>query len=129
MPRSRPHHIRTRVAHLPPRETQRVIDGLSASSLSEINRLELDRNYLQPGDISAALRLWQNYVRRPERDLWYDYEWGHVHEDCCGDPFEARALLDTVVQALSPHSARQLRRVISRSDALWNGTSPPYLAD
>ncbi|CAM5268633.1 hypothetical protein [Streptomyces tanashiensis] len=129
MPRSRPHHIRTRAARLPLRETQRVIDGLSASALSEINRLELDRNYLQPGDISAALRLWQGYVRRPERDLWHDYEWGHVHEDCCGDPFEARTLLDTVVQALSPGSARQLRRVISRSDALWNRTSPPYLTD
>ncbi|MBT2440498.1 hypothetical protein J7E93_10315 [Streptomyces sp. ISL-36] len=105
-----------------------AIDGLSSRALSEIFRLERGRNYLQPGDVSAALRLWKEYVHRPERQLWHDDEWGDVHWYCCGNPLEARALLDTVTQAMSPRSARELRRIISRFDAIWNRPSPPYVA-
>ncbi|GAB2967437.1 hypothetical protein GCM10023080_032560 [Streptomyces pseudoechinosporeus] len=72
------------------------------------------------------MRLWKDYVHRPERQLWHDYEWGNVHWYCCGNPLEARALLDTVMQALSPRSARELRQIISRFDAVWNQPSPPY---
>ncbi|MFE6491629.1 hypothetical protein [Streptomyces sp. NPDC057748] len=72
------------------------------------------------------MRLWKDHVHRPERVLWQDYEWGNVHWYCCGDPLEARALLDTVMQALPPRSARELRRIISRSDAVRNQPSPPY---
>jgi hypothetical protein len=129
MPHRRPRHIRTDVPRHRTQEAKRVIDGLSPRTLSEIDRLERSRNYLQPGDVSAAVRLWMDYVHRPERELWHDYEWGNVHWYCCGDPLEARALLDTVVQALSPRSARQLRQIISRSDAVWNRPSPPYIVD
>ncbi|MEV6330144.1 hypothetical protein [Streptomyces sp. NPDC051909] len=79
--------------------------------------------------MSAALRLWQDYVHRPTRELWRDHEWGNAHWYCCGDPLEARALLDTVVRALPPRSARPLRRLISRSDAVWSRRSPPYRED
>lgn len=106
-----------------------VIDGLSSRALSEISRLEHTRNYLQLGDVSTAVGLWKSYVHRPERDLWHDYEWGNVHWYCCGNPLEARALLDTVMQAISPRSARELRKVVSRSDAVWNRPTPPYDAD
>ncbi|GGQ27038.1 hypothetical protein GCM10010233_50370 [Streptomyces pseudogriseolus] len=110
--------------------TRPVIDGLSSRALSEIICLEHTRNYLQPGDVGAALGLWRDYVHQPERVLWHDYERGsNAHWYCCGDPFEARALLDTVMQALSPPSARQLRRIVSRSDAVWNLPSPPHEAD
>ncbi len=129
MPRRRPRHVRASATRRRTQEAKRVIDGLSRRTLSEIDRLERSRNYLQPGDVSAAVRLWQDYVHRPERELWHDYEWGNVHWYCCGDPLEARALLDTVVQALSPRSARQLSQIISRSDAIWNRPSPPYNAD
>ncbi|ROQ26159.1 hypothetical protein EDD98_5771 [Streptomyces sp. PanSC19] len=130
MPRRRPGRIRadapgghrTTGARL-------VIDGLSSRALSEIIRLERTRNYLQPGDVSAAVRLWRDYVHQPERALWHDYEWGNVHWYCCGNPLEARALLDTVMQAISPRSARELRKIVSRSDADWNLPSPPYAAD
>ena len=106
-----------------------VIDGLSLRALSEITRLERTRNYLQPGDVGAAVGLWKDYVHRPERDLWHDYESDDVYWFCCGDPLEARALLDTVIQAISPRSARELRKVVSRSDAVWNLPSPPYDTD
>lgn len=52
----------------------------------------------QPGDVSAAVGLWKNYVHQPERDLWHDYERGNVHWYCCGNLLDARALLDTVMQ-------------------------------
>ncbi|MFF0735936.1 hypothetical protein ACFYVK_30475 [Streptomyces chartreusis] len=59
---------------------------MSSRALSEIFRLEHTRNYLQPGDVSKAVRLWKDYVQRPERQLWQDYEWGNVHWYCCGNP-------------------------------------------
>ncbi|MFF2368877.1 hypothetical protein ACFVU0_40075 [Streptomyces sp. NPDC058122] len=99
---------------------------MSSSALSEIVRLERTRNYLEPGDISAAVRLWKGYVHHPEHLLWHDYEWGNVHWYCCGNPLEARALLDTVMRAMTPRSARELRRAVSRFDAVWNHPSPPY---
>ncbi|MDL4775816.1 MULTISPECIES: hypothetical protein [Thermomonosporaceae] len=105
------------------RDAGPVIDGLSSRALSEIQHLEHTRNYLEPGDVSAAVRLWKDYVHRSERRLWDDYEWGDVHWYCCGDPLEARALLDIVMRAVSPRSARELRRIISRSDTVWDRPS------
>ncbi|MFD0337278.1 hypothetical protein ACFVH0_01040 [Streptomyces sp. NPDC127117] len=75
------------------------------------------------------MRLWKDYVHRPECELWHDYEWGDVHWYCCGNPFEARALLETVMQAMTPRSASELRQIIRRFDAVWNQASPPYDAD
>ncbi len=124
MPRSRPGHIRTGFSRRRTPDAQPVIDGLSSRALSEIFRLENTRNYLQPGDVSAAVRLWKDYVHRPEGQLWHDYEWGNVHWYCCASPLEARALLDTVMQAVSPRSARELRRIVSRFDAVWNRPAP-----
>jgi hypothetical protein len=130
MPRRRPGHIRTGISSRHrTSDANPVIDGLSSRALSEIYRLERTRNYLQPGDVSAAVRLWKDYVRRPERELWHDYEWGNVHWYCCGNPLEARALLDAVTQALSPRTARELRQIISRCDDVWNHPSPPYDTD
>lgn len=130
MPRRRPGQIRAGApASHRTTGTRPVIDGLSSRALSEIACLEHTRNYLQPGDVSTAVGLWKNYVHQPERDLWHDYEWGNAHWYCCGNPLEARALLDTVIQAISPPSARELKKVVSRSDAVWNRPSPPYDAD
>ncbi|MGV9704374.1 hypothetical protein [Streptomyces sp. NPDC003483] len=97
--------------------------------MSEIIRLEQTRNYLQPGDVSAAVSLWKDYVHQPERDLWHDYEWGNVHWHCCANPLEARGVLDTVMRAMSARSARELRKIVSRSDTVWSLPSPPYDAD
>ncbi|MEU4877652.1 hypothetical protein [Streptomyces sp. NPDC021608] len=108
---------------------QPVIDGLSSRALAKLRRLERTRTYLSSGDIAEAVRLWQEYVRRPERELWREYEGGGMHGECCGDPLEARALLDTVTRALSRATARELRRLVARSDALLNRPSPPYDVD
>lgn len=120
MPRRRPGHLRAGISRHRTPDTKPVIDGLSSRAQSEISRLERTRNYLQSGDASAAVRLWKDYVHRPERQLWHDYEWGNLHWYCCGNPLEARALLDTVTQAISPRSARELRQIVSRSEAVWN---------
>ncbi|MFF7129788.1 hypothetical protein [Streptomyces sp. NPDC008240] len=123
MPRRRPGRIRAGIPRHRTQEARPDIDGLSSRALAEILRLERSRNYLQPGDVSAAVRLWKDYVHRPQRQLWREYEWGSVHWYCCGDPFEARALLDTVLQAMSPGNARELRRIVSRFDAAWDQPS------
>jgi hypothetical protein len=129
MPRRRPGHVRAGISrrHRRPGATP-VIDGLSSRALSEIYHLELTRNYLQPGDVGAAMRLWRNYVHRPERELWHDYERGNVCWSCCGNPLEARALLDTVMQAMSRRAARELRQIVGRFDDVWDQPSLP-LAD
>ncbi|MDX3523607.1 hypothetical protein [Streptomyces scabiei] len=118
MPRRRPGRIR---AGIPDRQQSQQsrpsIDRLSPRVLSEIVRLERTRNYLQPGDTSAALRLWKDYVHRSERELWHDDEFGDVHWYCCGNPLEGRALLDGVIRAMSPRAARELRKIIDRLDA------------
>ncbi|WP_405662953.1 hypothetical protein OG379_15010 [Streptomyces sp. NBC_01166] len=117
MPRSRSGHLRKGRAY--PRRTggtSTVVDGLSSRTLAEITRLELSRNYLAPGEVGEAVRTWKRHRRQSLRVLWRDHELGDTHWDCCGDPSEARELLDTVIGALSPRGARELRRVVSRID-------------
>ncbi|MFF5897917.1 hypothetical protein ACFY8O_18545 [Streptomyces argenteolus] len=106
-------------------DTRPVIDGLSSRAQSEITRLERTRTHLRPGDVADAVGLWKNYVRRSVRQLWRDDEQGDAHEYCCGSPLEARSLLDSVMRALSPRSARELRTLVSRSDAMWKVPIPP----
>lgn len=130
MPRRRPGSVRAS----PPRRrltrsTTPGVNGLSRHTLSEIARLERTRNYLEPGAVTAALRLWKDYVRTSERQLWDDYEWGNVHWYCCGNPIEARVLLAAATQALSSRSARELRAVITRLDSAWSPTSTPFAED
>ncbi|MFD7910771.1 hypothetical protein ACFV30_08575 [Streptomyces sp. NPDC059752] len=117
MPRRRPGRIRAGIPdRRRPHSSRPAIDRLSPRALSEIVRLERTRNYLQPGDIGTALRLWKDYVHRPERELWHDDEFGSVHGYCCGNPLEARALLDGVIRAMSHRGARELRKVIEELD-------------
>ncbi|KAA6212902.1 hypothetical protein CP973_26620 [Streptomyces albofaciens JCM 4342] len=131
MPRKRPGRIR---ADLPGRrrsqDTTTAVAGLSSRALAEIGRLERTRNYLEPGDIGKAVRLWKDYVHRPKRELWHDFDqlwhddtWCDLHWYCCGNPLEARELLDITLRALPHRGARELRKVISRLDASW--TLPP----
>ncbi|MGC5396446.1 hypothetical protein ACPXCP_11915 [Streptomyces sp. DT20] len=119
MPRRRPGRGRATAGDHRTTGARPVIDGLSSRALSEIIELERTRNYLRPGDVSTAVALWKDYVHQTERALWHDYECGNVHWYCCGDPLEARALLDTVMQALPRRGARELRKIVNRSDAVW----------
>lgn len=125
MPRRRPGRIRAEVPdRQQPQHSSLAIDRLSPRALSEIVRLERTRNYLQPGDTSAALRLWRDYVHRPERELWHDDEFGNVHWYCCGNPVESRALIDGVIRAMSPRGARELRKIIEELDAFMGPPDP-----
>ncbi|MCT2548127.1 MULTISPECIES: hypothetical protein [Streptomyces] len=63
------------------------------------------------------MRLWKDYVHRPERELWHDDEFGNVHWYCCGNPFEGRALLDGVMRAMSRRGARELRKIMKDLDS------------
>ncbi|MGQ5652055.1 hypothetical protein ACUJ8H_18625 [Streptomyces sp. EKR5.2] len=130
MPRRRPGHIRAALPRRPRNgDTKAVVDGLSQRALSEITRLEHTWNHLQPGDVTRAVRVWGAYVKLPVRRLWLDHESGDVHWYCCEDPLEARALLEIVLHAVSPRSARELRVVVGRYDAMWNTRAPSLPAD
>ncbi|MEU1312444.1 hypothetical protein ABZ419_26630 [Streptomyces cinnamoneus] len=136
MPRRRPEQVRAGLArrrrpYAPYNSPSVVIDGLSARTLAEISRLERTRTYLHPGDVSRAVRLWKDHVRLPLRDLAHHYEHGCLYGDCCGDPLEARVLLDKIMQALSRRGARELRAALHRLDELWHRRSPlsPLLGD
>lgn len=107
-------------------QAQPHIDGLSSRAQSEIEQLEHTWNHLQPGDVGAALRLWRAYVHRPARQLRRDDEWGSAHDYCCGDSREGRALLDRVMQGLSRQSARELRALVGRFDAVYERLSLPH---
>ncbi|GHF58099.1 hypothetical protein GCM10010218_44420 [Streptomyces mashuensis] len=135
MPRRRPEEVRAALPrrrrphdHLAP---SLVIDGLSARTLAEISRLERTRTYLFRGEVSQAVRLWKDHVGLPVRVLAHHYEQGCLYWDCCGDPLEARVLLDDVMQALSRKSARELRAELRRFDELWHRRSPlaPFVGD
>ncbi|MEV5240152.1 hypothetical protein AB0K89_13735 [Streptomyces cinnamoneus] len=135
MPRRRPEQLRAALAHrrrphAPYDSPSVVIDGLSARTLAEISRLEHTRTCLHPGDASRAVRLWKDHVRLPLRDLTRYDERACVY-DCCGDPLEARILLDQIMQGLSRRGARELRAQLHRSDELWRRRSPlsPLLGD
>ncbi|MFJ3914237.1 hypothetical protein [Streptomyces vinaceus] len=97
--------------------------------MAEVARLERTRSYLAPGDVILALDRWKRYVRGPRRRLWDDCEWGNVHWYCCGNPLEGRALLDRVLLAMTPRSARELRAVLAQYDALWITQYPCHLAE
>lgn len=125
MPRRRPGHIRAGIAdRQQPHRPRPAIDRLSPGALSEIVCLERTRNYLHPGDINSALRLWKDYVHRPARELWHDDEFGNVHWYCCGNPLEGRALLDGVIRAMSPRGARELRKIVEELDAFMGPPDP-----
>lgn len=94
------------------------IDGLSAGAIAEVIRLEETRNYLSAGDVYLALRIWHRYVRSTARVLWADHERDGPSWDCCGDPFAARDMLDTVIAAMSTRHGRELRRLVEADDAL-----------
>ncbi|MFD7258387.1 hypothetical protein [Streptomyces sp. NPDC059874] len=92
--------------------------------MGEILRLERTRNYLEAGDVVLALDRWRQFLRCPDSREWDACEWGSVHWHCCGSPLVGRVLLDAVMQALSPRSARELRTFIDRYDADARAIAP-----
>jgi hypothetical protein len=97
-----------------------VVRGLSPYALAVIARLEWTRDGLWPGKVSAALRMWRNFVRRPYRRLWVDYRDGGCGVfECCGSPWEAREILEVVMTTMSERGSRELRRIVDRLDELY----------
>lgn len=126
MPRNRPGQIRAGLPHrLRGQSTKPAINGLSPRVLSEIASLERTRNYLDPGEIGWAVRMWSDHVHRSARELWHHYEHGDVHEYCCGNPLQARAVLETALRAMSLCGAREFRKVIAHLDGQLDRLSLP----
>ncbi|WP_226961940.1 MULTISPECIES: hypothetical protein [Streptomyces] len=94
--------------------------GLSRAALAEILHIERTRNYLWAGGTAEALRRWRTFVREPGHRLWDERtNGGCLIWACCGDPFEAREFLESVMRALSRRSARELRALVEPLDDLY----------
>ena len=93
------------------------INGLPLYLVAAIYRLENTKNYLDPGEVSLAIRHWSGFVRSPSRRAWWEESSCGVRE-CFPDPYEARALLEAVAYGLSQRHAREFRRYLAALDAL-----------
>ena len=101
-----------------PRRRPTELDGFSHRFLSDIVRLELNRGYLWPTAVQSSLRLWAEFVHNPYHRLWVEHIGCGIWE-CCGNPHEARELLDFVARALPRRSARELRKRLEKLDDLY----------
>jgi len=85
--------------------------------LAEIDRLERIRGYLWHGAVADALRLWRTFVHDPYRRLRVDGDNGCGFWACCGDPWQAREILQGALLSMSRRHARELRRIVAPLDA------------
>ncbi|RMI40103.1 hypothetical protein EBN88_13420 [Streptomyces triticirhizae] len=96
------------------------IDGLSHATLAEVRRVERTRNHLWAGGTAEALRRWRTFVREPGHRLWEEpANGGCLVWACCGDPFEAREFLESVMLALSRRARSELRALVAPLDDLY----------
>ncbi|MGW7056878.1 hypothetical protein [Streptomyces sp. NPDC054887] len=121
MPRRRPKRVREElvVASVCRRNTLNPVEGLSRRTLRAIVRLEETRSYLWAGDVGHSLRLWRDFVRRPDHRLWEPDGPGCTEWLCCGDPVRARENLEGVLLALPRPAARELRAIVARWDEMY----------
>jgi hypothetical protein len=120
MPRRPPKAVRAGLR----RRTQQpdstsFIQGLSGRALRDIARLERTRGYLWPGRTERALYMWQHFVSLPYHRLWVDNEGGCGVWECCGEPREARDILEGVMLALPSRSSAELRMFVREFDDLY----------
>ncbi|WP_410576873.1 hypothetical protein [Amycolatopsis sp. lyj-108] len=108
MPRRAPARVRRGLRLRRPAELRDPWD-FSPALAAGIARLERSRNYLGPGATRTALRLWREFTVDPYRRLRVDTEGCGVWE-CCGDPRQAREMLEGVLLALPARAAKELRR-------------------
>ncbi|EME64572.1 hypothetical protein H074_01512 [Amycolatopsis decaplanina DSM 44594] len=83
-------------------------EGFSPALAAGIAPLERSRSYLGPGATWTALRLWREFAADPYRRLRVETEGCGVWESC-GDPWEARKMLEGVLLALPLRVAKELR--------------------
>ncbi|MFF3767567.1 hypothetical protein ACFYYR_26290 [Streptomyces sp. NPDC001922] len=120
MPRNRPGQVRARQRPRTPLTRRPVIAGLSSAALAEVARVEHSRNHLWAGVTADALAMWGAFVRRPYHRLWTPHEDGACGIwECCGNPYEAREFLESVILGMYRRRARELRAVVDRLDTLY----------
>lgn len=115
MPRRRPGSLR---AVVPPRRPPRVRrppparpSGRARAETAPTGRQRPDP---YPGAVAEALGWWSAFVRMPRRRPWDSAAGGPLD-----DPRHARSLLDAVARSMTPHRAREPRRLLRESDELY----------
>ncbi|AUI64691.1 hypothetical protein [Amycolatopsis sp. BJA-103] len=117
MARSAPARVRQGLRLRRPAEFHDRRD-FSPALAAEISRLERTRNYLGAGATRTALRLWQEVTADPYRRLRVDSKGCGVWE-CCGDPLEAREMLEGVLLALPARLTPEFQAYLRRIDEQW----------
>ncbi|MEV7555612.1 hypothetical protein AB0N89_38850 [Amycolatopsis sp. NPDC089917] len=90
----------------------------SPALAAAISRLERSRGYLGAGVTVTALRLWREFTANPYRRLRVDSQGCGIWE-CCGDPWEAREMLEGVLLALPARLTPEFRSCLERIDERW----------
>ncbi|WNE97022.1 hypothetical protein PS467_17630 [Streptomyces luomodiensis] len=97
-----------------------MIDGVSAATLGEIQRLERSRG--RPGEVARDLAWWKRRAAEMCRRRWHGlgsgpYYYGYYGCPCCDyDPPEGRWGLERVLQSLSPRARRDFAAVVKEVD-------------
>ena len=95
-----------------------ILPGVSGVGLSVVADLEW-RRFGGPGVVAEAFRRWRRFVRTPYRRLYDDRYPGCGIPECCGNPFDDRALLEIVAHVLPRRDARRFREVLAQLDDEW----------
>lgn len=122
MPRRRPGHVRAGLRRRPLPYDRVPADpadpALSPRLCTEIARLR-PREGSWPGTFLTALRQWRYFVRNPYRRLWVDDDTGCGYFECCGDPWQAREILEETLHKLPRPERAELRKILADLDALY----------
>ena len=116
MARRRPGKVRDDIPRRFYGNRPRKIPALTPRGEAAIARLE--RTRLWPGAARQALDNWTRFLRDPYHRL-FDAQYGCGVPECCPDPVELRALLETVAHALPPKDPRRFRKRLTQLDDAW----------
>jgi hypothetical protein len=72
-----------------------------------------------PGTVSAAFLRWSLFVDEPGHRLHDQEHVGCDYPECCGDPYEARSILEAAAHVLPRQDARRFRRRLATLDEKW----------
>jgi len=87
--------------------------------MAEISRLEHRHPEMSPGWTRALVEIWRRFVRTPHHRLWEEGDGGCGVWECCGDPHEARVMLEAVAYRMSSRRAREFRALLRGLDDLY----------
>ncbi|GAB3813805.1 hypothetical protein GCM10027605_58120 [Micromonospora zhanjiangensis] len=91
-----------------------MVPGVPRRGQSEIAQLE--RSRLHPGAVAESLREWRLFVHASRQQRAEMRGCGQL--SCCLDPLDHRRVLELAICAMTPTTAKALRKHVEELDAL-----------